>query len=42
MPTNCTSQVVLTVLEVGILQREYCQCMELSTIKCEFLYAECF
>jgi len=41
MRTNCTNQVVLTVLEVGILQRELSR-MELSTIKCEFLYAECF
>jgi len=41
MRTNCTNQAVLTVLEIGILQRD-CQCLELSTIKCEFIYAECF
>ena len=40
MRTNCTNQVVLTVLEVVILQRELSTYE--TTIKCEFLYAECF
>jgi len=40
MCANCTNQAVLTVLKVGILQKELSTYV--TTIKCEFLYAECF